>query len=90
MISHNVSKQLDFFTPFRRAFVLRIEFQCLLQAIDCLLVLADSAVRETETDPRVQAIAVDLNSSLEALHGILVLAQLTEGNALVVPNSCVL
>lgn len=90
MVAHNVSEQLDFFSPFRRVLVRRIDLKCLLQARDGLLVLANRAVRETEVDPRVQAVAIDLDGGLEALHGILVIAQVTEGSALVVPNNSVL
>lgn len=90
MIAHNIRVQFDFFSPLRGVLVLRRNLECLLQALNGLLVLADSAVRQTKVDPRVQAVGVDLNSSLEALHGVLVLAQVTECSTLVVPNSSVL
>jgi hypothetical protein len=90
VIAHNVSEQLDFFSPFRGVLVLRRDLKSLLQAVDGFLVLANRAVRQTKVDPRVQAVAVDLDGSLEALHGIFVLAQVAEGSALVVPNSSVL
>lgn len=90
MIAHNVSEQLDFFSPFRCVFVLRRDFEGLLQALNGLLVLANRAVRQTKVDPRVQAVTIDLNSSFETLHGVLVLAQVAESLSLVVPNNSVL